>query len=884
MIGLVFRKLFGNFNDRQLKKINPLVGRTNALEAEYSKLSDDALRAKTAEFKARLAKGETLDDLLPEAFAAMREACKRVLKMRHYDVQLIGGAALHKGMIAEMTTGEGKTLVATLAAYLNALEGKGVHVITVNDYLAGRDRAWMGPAYEFLGLTVGSIQHSTPMRQRREMYACDITYGTNNEFGFDYLRDNMVVHIQQKVQRDFNYAIVDEVDSILVDEARTPLIISGPSDESTDLYYKINSLIPTLAEADYQVEEKTRTIALTDTGVQRAEKYLAVENLYDPHNVELVHHVSQALRAHKLFKKDVDYVVQNGEVIIVDEFTGRMLPGRRFSDGLHQALEAKEGVTIESENQTLASVTFQNYFRMYKKLSGMTGTAATEAQEFHEIYKLGVLTIPTNKPMRRKNHADAVYRTEREKFVAVAEEIVEMNKLGRPCLVGTISIEKSEHVSRMLEKMNIPHTVLNAKYHEREAEIIKLAGQRSAVTIATNMAGRGTDIVLGEGVADIGGLHVIGTERHESRRIDNQLRGRTGRQGDPGSSQFFLSLEDDLMRIFGSDRIAGVMQRLGMQEGEAIQHGMVSKSIETAQARVESRNFDIRKELLKYDDIMNQQRIAIYTERRRVLEGEDLKSYYLEAFEDIIGDAAQGLEKAARMSDDDQNAAQKQSVADYLKSIFPQLPETEELADADLFKEKFYERVKSAYEEKEQAFTPQILRRIERMILLEVIDTKWKDHLRGMDELREGIGLRAYGQKDPIVEFRREGFHMFEEITRKIKEDAVSFILRAQPMKAEEAVIEAIPDPTQNLNFVHPSAMTLSDTMRQAPQAPGPRASAPTGAMPQGLPLPGRRQQPEGLPLPAAAPEPLRRDEEKVGRNDVCPCGSGKKYKKCHGA
>jgi len=868
MFGFVVSKFFGTHNERQLKKLAPLVREICALEESVSQLNDEALKAKTDAFRKRLQEGETMDDIMVEAFAVMREACKRTVEMRPFDVQLLGGIVLHRGTIAEMATGEGKTLAATLPAYLNALTGKGVHVITVNDYLANRDRHWMGPAYEFMGLTVGVIQNGTPIKERQGQYACDITYGTNNEYGFDYLRDNMVAHISQRVQRDLHYAIVDEVDSILIDEARTPLIISGPSEESTELYYDLDRLIPHFDETCYQIEEKTKTVALTDDGVKRAEEFLKIENLYDPNQVELVHHVYQALRAHKLFKRDVDYVVQDNEVLIVDEFTGRLLPGRRFSDGLHQALEAKEKVKIEQENQTLASITFQNYFRMYDKLAGMTGTAMTEASEFDQIYKLPVLAMPTNRPLRRNNLPDVIYRTEKEKFDAVLKSVAEMHKQGRPVLVGTISIDRNELLGRLLEKSNIPHSVLNAKFHAQEAEIIKRAGQSAAVTIATNMAGRGTDIVLGEGIAELGGLHVIGTERHESRRIDNQLRGRTGRQGDPGSSQFFLSLEDDLMRIFGSDRIGGVMQKLGMEEGQDIQHPLVTRSIETAQARVEGRNFDIRKELLKFDDIMNQQRMAIYKERKQVLEGSDLKEYYRNVCEEIIEDSAQGLEKARAMSDDEEALKQQKSVGDYLKSVFPIAVEESSLADPDEFKETFLKKVFELYDEKGSAFGDPVLRGIERMILLEVIDSKWKDHLRGMDELREGIGLRAYGQKDPVVEYRHEGFGMFEEMTRKIKEDSLSFILRAQPVRAEEPKPDlTAPLAGPKVQFIHPSMVPLANRI------PAGKKSPPGGPPPQ---------QPAGFP-PGMAPTP-EAPRKKVGRNEPCPCGSGKKYKKCHGA
>ncbi|RMF86616.1 MAG: preprotein translocase subunit SecA, partial [Nitrospinota bacterium] len=636
----ILTKIIGSKNERELRRLQPLVDRINQLEPSVQRLSDAQLQAKTAEFKQRIANGEPLDSLLCEAFAVVREVARRVLNMRHFDVQLIGGIVLHEGKIAEMKTGEGKTLVATLPVYLNSLTGRGVHVVTVNDYLARRDSEWMGGIYRFLGLEVGTIQHDMDDNARRKAYQADVTYGTNNEFGFDYLRDNMKFSLEDYVQRELHYAIVDEVDSILIDEARTPLIISGPAEESTDKYYIIDRIIPRLRrDRDYTVDEKLRTVTLTEEGVARVEKLLHVDNLYDPANIETLHHVNQALKAHVLFKRDVDYVVKDGQVIIVDEFTGRLMPGRRYSDGLHQALEAKERVKVANENQTLASITFQNYFRMYEKLAGMTGTADTEAEEFHEIYGLDVVVIPTNRPLIRYNYPDVVYRTEREKFQAVVEEIIELHRQGRPVLVGTTSIEKSERLSRMLKARGIPHHVLNAKHHEKEAEIVAQAGQRGAVTIATNMAGRGTDIVLGEGVAQLGGLHIIGTERHESRRIDNQLRGRAGRQGDPGSSRFYLSLEDDLLRIFGSDRISGIMNKLGMEEGVPIEHKMITRAIENAQRKVEGHNFDIRKHLLEYDDVMNKQREVIYEQRRQILKGgPELREMLLEFLEEVVDD------------------------------------------------------------------------------------------------------------------------------------------------------------------------------------------------------------------------------------------------------
>ncbi|MGH7198230.1 MAG: preprotein translocase subunit SecA [Candidatus Omnitrophota bacterium] len=858
MIGWALKKIFGTENERTLKKITPLVGKINSFEPDISKLSDAELRAKTDAFRERLKKGEAVDALLPEAFAVVREAAKRTVKMRHFDVQLVGGVVLHRGKIAEMATGEGKTLVATLPVYLNALAGKGVHVVTVNDYLAKRDREWMGPIYEFLGLSIGVIQNGSTPQERQAAYACDITYGTNNEFGFDFLRDNMVRRIEHRVQRPLHYAIVDEVDSILVDEARTPLIISGPSDESTDKYFKIDKIIPRLVrDEDFQIEEKTRTVALTEKGVKKSEAALGVENLYDPSNVELVHHVNQALRAHALFKKDVDYVVKDGEVLIVDEFTGRLMPGRRYSDGLHQALEAKEGVKVEEENQTLATVTFQNYFRMYEKLAGMTGTAQTEAQEFFEIYKLGVVVIPTNRPLARLNHADRIYRTEREKFDAVGNEIAEAYKVGRPVLVGTVSIETSEQLSNHLRKRHVIHNVLNAKFHEMEAEIIKAAGQKGAITIATNMAGRGTDIVLGEGVKELGGLHVIGTERHEARRIDNQLRGRSGRQGDPGSSRFYLALEDDLMRIFGSDRISGLMQKLGMEEGQEIEHPFITHAIETAQKRVERRNFEIRKQLLEYDNVMNRQREVIYAERRKVLEGENLREHFLGMVEETVDELTAGY------APEEENAFK--SYSEMVRKMFPITPEGLEALSGEELTERMIERAKAAYEAKEQSVGADFLRHLERMILLDVVDSKWKDHLRNMDNLREGIGLRAYGQKDPLVEYKREAFEAFQEMIRSIKEDALEFIFRVQPVSpekiAEMPVRRAAP-----LHFIHPdAAATLKKSLPHEVAPPEEEALA-------------------EAPMNGEPARPIVHADPKVGRNDPCPCGSGKKYKKCHGA
>ena len=784
MFSWILKKILGTQNERALKHVRPVVAAVNALEPKISALSDSELRAKTDEFKAVVAekynvfkqdsaqleelfrtttspdekerlkkklrdqRNGIFADILPEAFAVVREAAKRTVKMRHFDVQLMGGLVLHQGKIAEMTTGEGKTLVATLPVYLNALTGEGVHVVTVNDYLAKRDRSWMGPIYEFLGLTVGAIQHDMDQRLRKAAYACDVTYGTNNEFGFDYLRDNMVVHKEDMVQRGQNYAIVDEVDSILIDESRTPLIISGPAEESTDKYYTINKIVPRLKgkmitdkeeiEAkykgldlekgiDYVVNEKNHTVNLTEEGVVRCQEMIGVKNLYEDLQSEWEHHIRQAIRAHALYKKDVDYVIKDGEIIIVDEFTGRLMPGRRWSDGLHQAVEAKEGVKIERENQTLATITFQNYFRMYKKLAGMTGTAETEAVEFGKIYGLDVVVMPTNKPMKRAHQPDVIYKTEREKFNAVCTEIAELHKLERPVLVGTISIEKSEKLSGLLKRLGIPHHVLNAKYHEMEAEIISKAGQRYGVTIATNMAGRGTDIVLGDGVADLGGLHVLGTERHEARRIDNQLRGRSGRQGDPGSSRFYMSLEDDLMRIFGSDRIKTIMEKMGMEEGQDIQHPFITKAIETAQKRVESHNFEIRKHLLEYDNVMNRQREVIYDERRKVLFGENLKEYIHELMEEVVDSALEAYANEKMRADEWDFEALRQ----HLESRFAIKTKDlnfEEMRLPDV-KETILERLKNAYEEKERQLGPEMARHLERMVLLQVVDTRWKDHL-----------------------------------------------------------------------------------------------------------------------------------------------------------
>ncbi len=833
-------KLFGSKNDRELKKLDPLVAHINSLEPDIQKLTYDQLRQQTQLFRERLQRGESIQDLLPEAFATVREASRRVLKMRHFDVQLIGGMVLHQGRIAEMKTGEGKTLVATLPAYLNALSAKGVHVVTVNDYLARRDTEWMGQVYRFLGLSVGTILHGLTDPERKVAYSADITYGTNNEYGFDYLRDNMKFNLETVVQPELNYAIVDEVDSILIDEARTPLIISGPAEKSTSLYYDVNAIIPRLVrEKDYTIDEKARASTLTEEGVAKAEKLLQVDNLYDPKNIELLHHINQALKAHSLFKRDVDYIVKNGEVIIVDEFTGRLMPGRRYSEGLHQALEAKENVRIENENQTLATVTFQNYFRMYTKLAGMTGTADTEAAEFKKIYNLDVSVIPTNQPMIRKDYSDMIYKTKREKFEAVIEEIDELHKKGQPTLVGTISIDVSEDLSQKLKKRGIPHTVLNAKNHEGEAEIVAQAGQRGAVTISTNMAGRGTDIVLGEGVVELGGLHIIGTERHESRRIDNQLRGRAGRQGDPGSSRFYLALEDDLLRIFGGERITGIMEKLGMEDGEPIENALITRSIESAQAKVEGHNFEIRKQLLEYDDVMNQQREVIYQQRREALRGEDLKG----DIEEMIYEKAEAI---AHLFADEHKLPEDWDFNGLRAAVFQQfnfnLPEfaadTLDGLTAEGLSELIAEESLRIYNAKEAAIGAADFRHLERIVMLQVVDNLWKDHLLSMDHLKEGIGLRGYAQQNPLIVYKKEGFEMFNEMIARVKEETLGMLFRVQI---------AEPEKIQDMHKPKPQAMVLSHGEAAAPK------------------------------------KPVQRKAQKVGRNDPCPCGSGKKFNKCCG-
>ena len=843
MFGFLFKKIFGSKNERYLKRLRSQVARINALEPEMQALTDEDLPLRLAEYRRQVQEeGATLDSVLPPVFALVREASSRVLGMRHYDVQLVGGIVLHKGKIAEMKTGEGKTLVATLPVVLNALSGKGVHVVTVNDYLASRDARWMGKLYAALGLSTGVIVHGLSDEERKEAYAADITYGTNNEFGFDYLRDNMKFYAEQLVQRGHNFAIVDEVDSILIDEARTPLIISGASEESVGQYRAMDEVVRKLDPAtDFTVDEKARTAMLTEAGVARCETLLKVENLFDPVNISAQHHILQSLKAHTVFRRDVDYIVQDDQVVIVDEFTGRLMPGRRFSDGLHQALEAKERVTIAAENQTLASVTFQNYFRLYAKLSGMTGTADTEAVEFQQIYNLEVVSIPPNKPMVRKDYSDLIYRTRKEKYEAIVRSIQELYAKGQPVLVGTISIETSELLSSMLKKLGVPHNVLNAKHHEQEAEIVAQAGQKGRVTIATNMAGRGTDIVLGEGVLELGGLHILGTERHESRRIDNQLRGRSGRQGDPGSSRFYLSLEDDLMRLFGSERISGLMQKLGLEEGESIENAMVSRAVEGAQKRVEGHHFEIRKTLLDYDNVMSQQREVIYSLRRDLMREEDLDPVLQEFRDDVLEDIYTGLETARDAS----GAEEEEIVRTRLREVFTidrVLP-----ADAPLpSRDEAKDLVQRIFDQL-RADAPEIYKDITRYFLLEELDRCWKEHLRNMDSLRDGIGLRGYGQKDPKLEYKREGFEMFQAMLFRIRESVFKALTRVriqQQPEEEEAPRE---------EFRHkeePVAVSYSGSGTEAAGA---------------------------TPAPARA-------EPRVGRNDPCPCGSGKKYKKCCGA
>ena len=989
MINTLLAKVIGTQNERELKRLRPIVARINELEASTRELTDAGIRAKTEELRRRARgeragsdgepTGEPLDDLLPEAFALAREGGRRVLNMRHFDVQLIGGMVLHAGRIAEMKTGEGKTLVATLPAYLNALQGQGVHVVTVNDYLARRDSEWMGRLYRFLGMSVGVIQHDLNDAERQVAYGADITYGTNNEFGFDYLRDNMKFDLGHYVQRGHHYAIVDEVDSILIDEARTPLIISGPAEESTDLYYEVDRVIPKLAPGavtrgdvkaedrealeatgDYLVDEKHKTVQLTESGMAKSEKMLGHRlapnsgGLYDPTNMPLLHHIQQGLRAHALFKLDVDYMVKDGQVVIVDEFTGRLMPGRRWSDGLHQAVEAKEKVKIERENQTLATITFQNYFRKYKKLSGMTGTAETEAEEFAKIYKLDVIVAPTNRAMQRKEEPDSVYRTEKEKFEAILNDIVAKQETGRPTLVGTVSIEKSERLSGHLKRRGIKHVVLNAKYHAQEAEIVAQAGRKGTVTIATNMAGRGTDILLGgnaefmarqqtladqiaerlpkgqekyvddddfvyfyhlesfyrvprkeyerifnelkaqtdaehDDVVGVGGLHIVGTERHEARRIDNQLRGRAGRQGDPGSSRFYLSLEDDLMRIFGSDRISGLMQRLGMEEGVPIEHGMVTKAIERAQKQVEAQNFSTRKHLLEYDDVMNKQRESVYSLRRELLEGKiklkdeddavDTRAYLMTLAEDLVDGLVDTHAGKDTNPEEWDVGALSRSVSD-LFGIEPQALEgitLDSMSPAEM-SEALRALVIARYDEKEKlGIEPAILRRVERDVMLQIVDQQWKDHLYSLDHLKEGIGLRGYGQRDPLVEYKKESFELFQAMQGRVEEDMVRYLWRIRPVISPGEDAPAPPAPVRQPPK-RPQPLTLSGGSSSAASAPPSRGASSASAAPGGPPRPARTGGDD------AQVKTIRRDEPKIGRNDPCWCGSGKKFKKCHGA
>ena len=810
MFDKFFDRLFNGSNEKEIKKIRKIVEQQiNPLEDGLKKLSDSSLANKTNEFKARLAKGETLDDILPEAFAVIREASRRVLGMRHFDTQLIGGIILHRGNIAEMCTGEGKTLVATAPVYLNALEGKGVHVITVNDYLAKRDSEWMGQVYKFLGLSVGLIIHDLDFNQRKIAYNSDITYGTNNEFGFDYLRDNMVTSLDQMVQRPLHYCLIDEVDSILIDEARTPLIISGPGQKSTDAYYTVAKLVPQLKkEEDYTIDEKQKTVAPTEAGVAKMEKLLHVENLYDAENLELNHLFVQALRAQTMMTRDKDYVVKNGEVVIVDEFTGRLMYGRRYSDGLHQAIEAKEGLEVQRESQTLATITFQNYFRMYDKLAGMTGTAKTEEQEFIKIYGLPVLQVPTNKPIQRKDLPDVIFKNKRGKYKAVVREVERRHATGQPMLIGTTSIEQSEELSHMLDQANIPHSVLNAKYHEREAAIVALAGQKGAVTIATNMAGRGTDISLGEGVAELGGLAIIGTERHESRRIDNQLRGRAGRQGDPGSSQFFLSLEDDLLRIFGGDNIKSFMEKMGLEEDEPINSRMVSNAIQKAQKRVEARNFDIRKYVLEYDDVMNQQRKVVYDQRRKILEGEDMKDQILSMVDNII---EKGMETYAdpKLYPEEWDFAGLLKYAEkyFLAPGDLKLEEIEDMSREEV-EDKLKTMAHETYNAREESIGSPMMRELEKAVMLKVVDSKWMEHLDDMDMLKEGISLRSYGQRNPIVEYKVEAFDIFEEMQQAMMETIILYLYHIQ--------IRFTTDPEEGAHLEKPEAPATEDHLKDA--------------------------------------------------------------------
>ncbi|WP_086463971.1 preprotein translocase subunit SecA [Oceanibaculum nanhaiense] len=907
MFGAIARNLFGSSNDRVVKRLRKRVDAINVLEAEHQALSDEALRARTGEFRKRLSDGETLDDILPEAFATVREASRRTLGLRPFDVQLMGGMVLHEGMISEMKTGEGKTLVATLPVYLNALSGKGVHVVTVNDYLASRDAAWMGRVYNFLGLSVGVIKHGIEEDDRRAAYAADVTYGTNNEFGFDYLRDNMKFRLEDMVQRDFNYAIVDEVDSILVDEARTPLIISGPAEDSSELYRAMNVLIPNLAPEDYEKDEKQRAVSLTEAGTEKIEQLLREAgmltqgDLYDIHNVSLVHHMNQALRAHKLFQRDVDYIVKNDKLVIIDEFTGRMMEGRRYSEGLHQALEAKEGVTIQQENQTLASITFQNYFRLYPKLAGMTGTAMTEAAEFAEIYGLEVVEMPTNVPMARKDADDEVYRSQREKFDGIIELVRDCQERKQPVLVGTVSIEKSEMLAEALKAKGITHEVLNARYHEQEAFIISQAGRPGAVTIATNMAGRGTDIQLGgnlemalaarlQGVEDeaeiaritaavtaeveegqrivkeAGGLYVVGTERHESRRIDNQLRGRSGRQGDPGASKFFLALDDDLMRIFGSERMEGMLQKLGLKEGEAIVHPWINKALEKAQQKVEARNFEIRKQLLKYDDVMNDQRKVIYEQRKEIMRAKEVQQIILDMRHEVVEDLVASCIPANAYAEQWEVDRLHQEVARLFNLDLPvqDWAKEEGIADQEI-RERIISAVDRKMAEKVANYGADIMRMAEKSLLLQILDQCWKDHLLQLDHLRQGVSLRAYAQKDPLNEYKREAFLLFDGLLSRLRETVVSVLAHVEMRVNRPEDMQ--PQPQEMHETRHDPAM---DELVGADGEPAPAGFS------GGADLPARRM--------AAAIDPNDPSSwGKVQRNALCPCGSGKKFKHCHG-
>jgi preprotein translocase subunit SecA len=893
----ILKKIFGSKNDREIRRIRSVVEKINALEEGVRKLPDEAFPAKTEEFKQRVARGEALESILPEAFAVIREAARRVRNERHFDVQLIGGIVLHEGKIAEMRTGEGKTLTATAPVYLNALSGKGVHVVTVNDYLATRDAETMGKVYAFCGLTTGIIVHGLSDEQRRTSYSCDITYGTNNEFGFDFLRDNMKTEMARTVQRGHNFAIVDEVDSILIDEARTPLIISGPTESNLSLFVTVNAAIPGLQkDSDYIVDEKARAVMLTEDGISKLEKRLRVDNLYDPGNIDFLHHVQQALKAHVTFKKDVDYVVRDGKVIIVDEFTGRLMPGRRYSDGLHGALEAKEHVPVQSETQTMATITFQNYFRLYKKMGGMTGTADTESVEFKKIYNLDVVVIPTNRPMVRSDYQDVIFRTAREKFNAIADDIAEAQKKGQPVLVGTVSVEKSELLSGLLKKRGIPHEILNAKNHAREAEIIKNAGQRGMVTISTNMAGRGTDIVLGPEVANLGGLYVVGTERHESRRIDNQLRGRSGRQGDAGASRFYLSLEDDLMRIFAADWLQGMMSRLGMKEGEAIESPLVTRSVERAQKRVEDHNFSSRKHLLEYDDVMNQQRQVVYRLRRQMLEGlETGKQDEIEFLESAVSNLVAGtVERQIQNAQGHDNTALRQAMTTAmaqehnargvsLPESFEKEGEGLEVLIGDLTKQ-----VIQTYRRKFDEVGAEIKSKIESFIYLQVIDRAWKNHLLGMDALKDSVSLRGYGQRDPLQEYKREAFRLFEAMMVRIEDETTQALLHLERPRLEVASELHREEASEDeLEFKHPEASHFEDEPA-SPTTPGipgiDRRGVTERFGDETMVYHGPRTAvEESAERRQISPAPVKRAAPKVGRNDPCPCGSGKKFKKCHG-